>query len=377
MKNVTTFFQLVAKTPDWGFDLSQQIAIALTNKGHHVVTIFLNGPYRKNVADRYPGETIFPRLNHKKPLWRLGAAYILFRLCRQYRFSTVISHHYKPSSLMAFVDRLYPVERLFMINHNPGNLRRPARVMVLKTLFSSRWSYVGVSEWVRRDFLEKAAFLPHERMHVLYNCLDIEAVVNEQLERNVARKHLNIDQGYFVFGNIHRLDPSKGHDYMIIAFSHVAEKMPDAHLVIIGGGDRKQWLENLAEKHGVGGRVHLTGVLPNASRYTKAFDVFVAPSLHEGFGLGLLEGMAAILPTITSTGGAFTEVVADTGLQFPPGDKNKLAERMLQIYNMPAEARTNMGHASYKRLEDKFSKDIYHKNVIALFDSLERNSSET
>jgi len=367
MASKPAVFQLVAKTPQWGFDLSQQMAIALDNAGYHVVTIFLNGEFSQVVADRYPGESIFPKLDHKRFWWRLQAVAVLLKLCKKYRFQLVISHHYKPSSLMAFVDRLQPLGQLFMVNHNPNNLRRKARVWVVKYLFSRRWSYVGVSSWVKRDFLEKATFLNPERMHVLHNCLDIEAVKSRQLPQAEAREKLALPQDAFVFGNIHRLDKSKGHDYMIRAFAKVAGQMPSARLLIIGGGHRRELLEEIAGEGGVADRVHLAGVLHNASGYATGFDVFISPSLHEGFRLGLIEGMAASLPTLTSTGGASPEVVGDTGLQFPPGDTDKLAGQMLAIYKMSITEREDMGTASYERLEKLFSKEIYHRNVIKLF----------
>ena len=367
MGNKPAAFQLVAKTPKWGFDLSHQIAIALTHQGYHVVTIFLNGEFSQRVADRYPGKSVFPQLDHKKPWWRLQASYILIRLCRKYNFETIISHHYKPSSLMAFVDRIIPQRKLFMVNHNPNNLRRQARVMAIRYLFSNRWSFVGVSRWVVRDFLSRASFLDPDRMHVLHNCIDIDMVKDRQMPAAEARSALGVPDDSFVFGNIHRLDKSKGHDYMIRAFAIAARHMPYAHLVIIGGGNRKQLLENIAREEGVEDRVHLAGVLDNASAYATGFDVFVSPSLHEGFGLGLLEGMAAYLPTLTSTGGASPEVVGDTGLQFAPGDTDKLAEHMLSIYQMSEQDRKRMGAASYERLTNLFSSEIYHRNVVALF----------
>jgi len=280
MGNRPTVFQLVAKTPQWGFDLSQQIAIALDNAGYHVVTIFLNGKFSQDVAGRYPGESVFPGLNHKKFWWRFQAVQVLLGLCRKYRFRLVISHHYKPSSLMAFVDRLYPLEQLFMVNHNPNNLRRKARTWVVKYLFSRRWTYVGVSSWVKRDFLQQANFLDPGRMHVLHNCLDIAAVKSSQLPHDEARKKLDLPEDAFVFGNIHRLDKSKGHDYMIRAFAKVADQMPGARLLIIGGGDRKALLEDIAREKGVADRTHLAGVLHNASGYATGFDVFISPSLH-------------------------------------------------------------------------------------------------
>ena len=117
------------------------------------------------------------------------------------------------------------------------------------------------------------------------------------------------------------------------------------------------------------GRVILAGVVHNASWYTNAFDVYVAPSLHEGFGLGLLEGMAASLPILTSTGGATPEVAGDAGLSFAPGDSDTLAEHMKTVYLMNDSERTQMGQSSLQRLQENFSRETYHNNVVQLFAS--------
>lgn len=366
----TKIFQVVAKTPRWGFDLAREIAQALHDDGHEVITLFMNGEYDAKVASSYPGKTIFPAFKHKKPWWRLIALFTLIRICAQHRFQYVLSHHYKPSSIMAIVDRLFRFKKIHMLNHNPGNLRRQGRVWIIRWLFSARWHYLGVSQWVVDDFIQHAPFIRQDTTHVLYNCLDINKVIEKQQTAETARQHFHLSKTDFVFGNIHRLDPSKGHDYMIRAFAQVADRMPTAKLVIIGGGKRQTLLENLADELGMGDRIHLAGMIPDASAYATGFDAFISPSLHEGFGLGLLEGMAARLPTITSTGGASPEVVGDSGLQFPPGDTNALAEAMLKLYRLDAQAREAMGNASLNRLTHCFSKETYHKNVKALFSGI-------
>jgi glycosyltransferase involved in cell wall biosynthesis len=359
--------QLAPKTPSWGFDLYQQVETAFIDAGHQVTTVFFSGT-NPAVTERYRGSVYFLGLNHKKPFWRYRAFINLFKLCRLHRFDAAITHHYKPSAIMALVERLCHIDRPLMVNHNPGNLRRKGRRLIVRYLFSRRWKFLTVSDWVRRDFLEQAKTISPDRVSTIYNCLDIDAVTRQQLTVNEARSQLELPADAFIFGNIHRLDKSKGHDYFIQAFASISEQMPDAHLAIIGGGDRQAMLEKLAEDLGISARVHLLGLVPEASRYIKAFDVFVIPSLHEGFGLGLLEGMSAAIPTLSSTGGALPEVVGDTGLQFPPGDTDALARRLLEVYSMSEEDRKKMGADAFQRLRSQFSKERYHQDFLALLE---------
>ena len=229
--------QITAKAPSWGFDLFREISIALTDNGHQVTTVFINSAKDSPSGQVYGGDVIMLGLNNKNIFWRFTAIIHFIRIITAKKYHSIVCHHYKPSSLLAIIDRLIPQKRLFMINHNPNNLIRKGRILIVRYLFSHRWSYVGVSEWVRRDFLEKAFFLEPKRMHVLYNCIDIATIQANQLDRSEARNKLGIPQDAFVFGNIHRLDKSKGHDYMIRAFAKSSEAMPAAIAVIIGGGD--------------------------------------------------------------------------------------------------------------------------------------------
>lgn len=355
-----TILQISAKAPSWGFDLFREIDIALSTAGYKVTTIYLNSAKHDAPQLDYRGKVILFGINHKNPFWRIKVVVKLISLFRQKKFHAVITHHYKPTAITALVERFLPVSRAFMVNHNPGNLRRPGRRKVIHYVFSSRWQFITVSNWVKRDFLTHAPWLKEKRVTTIYNCIDTETVKNNQLGKQEARKQLNLPNDVFVFGNIHRLDKSKGHDYMIRAFAAAFPNATDVHLVIIGGGSRKQLLKDIAEQQAVADRVHLVGLIPNASTLVKAFDCFVIPSLHEGFGLGLLEGMSAAIPVIASDGGALPEVIGDAGILFPAGEEKKLSESMQTVYGMTEEQRENAGNRALQRLQDNFTPQQYH-----------------
>jgi len=361
--------QITAKAPSWGFDLFQQIDAALTSDGHKVTTVFLNGAKHDTPELSYSGNVIFLGIDHKKPFWRFHVFFTLLSLCRKNRYDFIISHHYKPSAITAFSEWFCPVKQAFMVNHNPGNLRRRGRRWIIRLLFSKRWQFITVSDWVRRDFLQHAPWLESTRVKTIYNCIDVERIVNSQLSRKDARERLSLPDETMVFGNIHRLDRSKGHDYLIKAFVHAFSNKPQVHLVIIGEGPRRKQLQEIIDNLGANEQVHLAGLIPNASNLTRAFDVFVIPSLHEGFGLGLLEGMAARIPVIASDGGALPEVVGDAGILFPVGNEEALANCMLSVYEMTESERQLAGETAFNRLNTVFTPDQYHREFRSLINS--------
>src|SRR4030095_3268277 len=78
---------------------------------------------------------------------------------------------------------------------------------------------------------------------------------------------------------------------------------PPARAVLVGGGPEEGRLRDEAERLGIGPRVHCLGVRGDAAAGLKASDVFVLPSLEEGFPVSLLEAMACARPGVASAVG--------------------------------------------------------------------------
>ncbi|HET6279098.1 MAG TPA: glycosyltransferase family 4 protein, partial [Candidatus Polarisedimenticolia bacterium] len=103
----------------------------------------------------------------------------------------------------------------------------------------------------------------------------------------------------------------------------------------------------------------------------EGFDLFVQPSLWEGFGVTLLEAMAAGLPIVASRVGGIPEIVRDgeTGCLVPPGDADALAEECLRLLHHPDLA-ARMGDAGRTRLEEQFGIDRLVGETATLYREL-------
>jgi glycosyltransferase involved in cell wall biosynthesis len=123
----------------------------------------------------------------------------------------------------------------------------------------------------------------------------------------------------------------KGHDVLIKAFNKIYRIDPEARLIIIGDGPNRTAYEELAEQLGVDDRVRFTGWL-STERIQEEFArslLFVFPSRREGFGIALLEAMAAGLPVVASKTGGIPEIVEGTEtLLVPPESPSDLAEQI-------------------------------------------------
>ncbi|HLC18277.1 MAG TPA: FkbM family methyltransferase [Thermodesulfobacteriota bacterium] len=106
----------------------------------------------------------------------------------------------------------------------------------------------------------------------------------------------------------------------------------DLHLVLGSFYDKssREGLKAVAEEAGVSGRVVFTGTIPEGDKlgFYELSTLFVFPSLYEGFGLPVLEAMAAGTPVAASRNSSIPEVLGDSGVYFNPEDPGDIAEKV-------------------------------------------------
>jgi phosphatidyl-myo-inositol dimannoside synthase len=150
----------------------------------------------------------------------------------------------------------------------------------------------------------------------------------------------------------------KGADTLIAALPQVLKAAPDTSLVLVGGGNDRPRLEQLARDLGVSEHSHfLHGLTPEQLIACYACcDVFALPSRGEGFGIVFLEAMACAKPVIGGAHGGIPDIVEDgvTGLLVPHGDVERLAQALESLINNPSRAR-EMGARGRDRLAKTFS----------------------
>ncbi|HET9659102.1 MAG TPA: glycosyltransferase family 4 protein, partial [Thermomicrobiales bacterium] len=173
--------------------------------------------------------------------------------------------------------------------------------------------------------------------------------------------------------SVGRLVWKKGHEYSVEALAKLVEQGIEAELNIIGSGVQDRAIRFAAFDLGVLERVNLLGSKPRnevRSEMRKA-DVFVMPSLSEGFGISALEAQAMKLPVVCSDAEGLPENVQDmvTGFVVPRRNSALLAERLAMLAGDP-EMRQLMGEAGRERVSHLF-------RVDQEIDAFERLYSET
>ncbi len=143
-------------------------------------------------------------------------------------------------------------------------------------------------------------------------------------------------RGAKLVGALGRLDPQKGHDDLLRAWPRVLAAHPDARLAIAGEGLLHRDLERLASRLGIEGSVTLHGHRADVPAFLAALDVFCMPSRWEGFGLALVEAMAAGKPCVASDVDSLPEVLGDAGVLVPKEDPDALGRAIVGLLDDPA-----------------------------------------
>jgi len=148
---------------------------------------------------------------------------------------------------------------------------------------------------------------------------------------------------------VSRLMPRKGQDTLIEVMPEVLRRVPDAALLIVGGGPHRDTLADMVEKSGLQDSVVLTGSVPyeELPMHYAAGDVFAMPcrSRHrgldvEGLGIVYLEAAAIGLPVVGGDSGGAPDAVLDgeTGYVVPGLDRDALVERLVTLLTDPSLA---------------------------------------
>jgi len=191
------------------------------------------------------------------------------------------------------------------------------------------------------DYLCEHGIAAADRITVIPNGVDLMAFDPNRFDFASAQHDEEA-----VIGCAGRLRDQKGHAILLAAFERILHAGLRAHLEIAGIGPLRDALEQRVRDRGLSGNVVFLGAVNHAEMpaLLARWDLFVMPSLWEGFGLAAAEAMAMERPVVASRVEGLAEVVADgtTGLLVPPNDPDSLAAAIVTLMASP-DRRKAMG----------------------------------
>jgi len=167
-----------------------------------------------------------------------------------------------------------------------------------------------------------------------------------------------------------RLAPVKGVEDLIAAFALVAPQL-GVTLDVAGAGRETDALRGQAESLGIAERVRFLGWRDDVRALMERWDIYAQPSRAEGFGLAVVEAMAAGLPVVATDVGGLAEVVENgvSGWLVAAGDSRAMAARLVELV-ADADARRRMGDAGRARAVSEFSPEREAAAIQSAYDRL-------
>ena len=317
-----------------------------------VVAYLADGPVR-GAMERAGLDTAFVDAGGAglKPqlVWRLR------RFLRSHDFDLVHSHHMGPFLYGGMAARLCGLPQVH--TEHSCELYDTPRRKLLGHLMGRCATVATVSEelsrWRRQAFRGTAC-------HTIPNGVHVPADVPDGA---AARRRLGLGPDDFVIGCVARLSPEKDHLTLIRAFGALADRHPEAQLVLVGDGCERARIEAAAR----GLRVRLLGQVEQVSEVLPAFDVIALSSVREGLPLALLEAMACSMPVVaTDVGGIGDLLSTGGGVVVPVRDPAGLGDA-LSLYASQPERRRSDGAFARALVRERYDSARMAERYAALY----------
>lgn len=257
--------------------------------------------------------------------------------------------------------------RLISTEHNLSDRRKKTAPGRIYYFWARRrvHRFVGVSSQVA-DWLKNAG-IPAEKLVVIPNPVEItDKQLNGAWDRNEFIRSGGWPEDSVIIGSVANLRAVKGLNYLVDGIRLLVDRGINARLVLVGDGPERSSLERQIEALELQGRVKLTGFIHDARRMLSLFDIYVSPSLMEGFGMSIVEAMSCSLPVVATAVGGVTDFLShrENAYLVRPGDSEELAAGISYLIQNRDQAR-RMG-ARARRDSVRFKTE----NLVPLLEGL-------
>ncbi|HRZ87616.1 MAG TPA: glycosyltransferase family 4 protein [bacterium] len=221
-----------------------------------------------------------------------------------------------------------------------------------------------------KDYLLRDLGIPEKKISLIHNGVDTARFSERPagIDPQALRREYGLRGDSTVVGIIARLSTVKGHEDLITAFAAALASDNRLELLIVGEGDIKPGLVQLAKKLGVDDSVRYVDRVDDTRRPLSVIDIFAMPSHMEGFGLAVLEAMMMEKAVVATDIGGISEVVENnsTGILVPPRSPSELATAILRFAGNP-DLRAEFGRRARAAAAARFPLDATISKTLELY----------
>jgi len=296
-------------------------------------------------------------------IWRL------FQVLRKEKPDILHTHLFHADILGRIVGKLAGVPKIITTIHNI-NIGGAIREFIIRVTKNFVDYNIAVSNIVAENAIEKK-MADKRKLALIYNGVDLQNFPIKN--KSDVRAKLKISQNKTMLVSVGSLTKQKGYNYLLDA---VKEINSDFLFFILGEGPERRALEEKIAKDGLAERVILTGNVTNVNDYLQAADVFVMPSLWEGFSIALLEAAASKKIVVATDVGGNSEIIQDgkNGFLIKPREAEVLAKKIEYVLDLSEEEKKKIEERVRKTIEENFSIDKMVRKYANLYSKLISNS---
>ena len=288
-------------------------------------------------SGRYP---VWLRLSVGLPLNTLLLLYMVLR----WRYRILYLHHRQLGMACELLSRLTGACYVFVAHVEFRGGRVATRLGK---------NILAVSQKVK-DYLITQFGVEPARIQVLSNAVKIKAVALDAGSGAELRREWDIEPAAPVVACVALLNEQKAHHVLLDAWVDVADRFPDAVLVLAGDGHLRSSLEAQAARLGIADKVRFLGMVTDVGKVYALARFVVLSSAWEGMPLTLLEAFAYGIPAVATRVSGTPEVVVheQTGLLVEPGDPASLGRAIIRLLeNEPLRLRLGNAAAEMSRIQ--------------------------
>ena len=307
------------------------------------------------VADRVRSLGITPRIIDSKGSFNLGYVNALRQLIIGEKVDLIHAHLLGSNvygALLALICRK-PMIATF---HGAVDVAAGERFLKAKFFLIGRGAsaIVCVSKRLQRELAERSP-LPSHKLKLIYNGVDPEAFSGPSA--NGLREELGLPQEATLVVSLGNIRPAKGYEYLVETAVTMAEANPEVHFVVVGHQKEKLFrrLKEQVARAPVKPNIHWLGFRQDGADILRQADIFLLPSVSEGFSISTVEAMMACVPVIATRSGGPEEIIDDgvSGILVPAKDSGAIVDAILNL--MDPSKRKKLTDEAKRTARERFS----------------------
>ena len=260
--------------------------------------------------------------------------------------------------------RIAKVKKCITSVHSEASAKK--RKLLMKFSFGLSDGIIVVSDYLRKVLI-KERLSGNDKIKTIYNGVDL-GLFNPEKAGHIDREAIGVSVKDVVVMTVAMFRREKGYEYLIRAVEKIVKSGSRVKFIFVGDGPSRERIELAAKEKGLSENILFMGYRDDVQELLGLCDIFLLPSLSEGFAVSLIEAMAMKKPVITTAVGGIPEIVKDqeTGLLIRSADPDLISAAIDRLAK-DEPLRQIMGARGRQAVEKRFDARDRAKELEGLY----------